>query len=81
MSDGDLETARRCSGHQPEERRGSGCVDYEIALTLVAKQRLARLATKEKIADELESRSRVILERLGVMSVVDASAVTGIVAG
>jgi class 3 adenylate cyclase/tetratricopeptide (TPR) repeat protein len=43
---------------------------YEVALTLAAKQRLTVLAGDSKAAHELELRSKVILDRLGVVAVV-----------
>jgi hypothetical protein len=47
---------------------------YEEALTLVAQRSLARLAGNAQLANDLEARSRTILDRLGVMTVVEPAA-------
>jgi tetratricopeptide (TPR) repeat protein len=73
LNDGDLEAASEALDISLKSAQDLDA-DYEIALTLVARQRLARLCGKEKIADELESQSRLILERLGVVSVVEPPA-------
>jgi class 3 adenylate cyclase/tetratricopeptide (TPR) repeat protein len=49
---------------------------YEVALTLIAQQRLARLAADDTAADELAERSTVLLDRLGVINVADTTVVT-----
>ncbi len=48
---------------------------YEEALTLVAQRHLAQLTEDFGLAGELEARSKVILDRLGVLSVFDKDAV------
>ena len=79
MSDGDLDgalDALKISLHSAEDQDAA----YEVALTLLAQQRLARLTANGALADELESRSKVILDKLGVTNVVDTVAVGGIAA-
>jgi class 3 adenylate cyclase/tetratricopeptide (TPR) repeat protein len=73
MSDGDLEAAGEALDISLQSAQDLDA-GYEIALTLVAKQRLARLSANDEVADELESPSTVILERLGVISVVEPPA-------
>ncbi len=46
---------------------------YEVALTLLVQQRLARLTGHEPVAEELEVRSQVIFDRLGVIAVADTN--------
>ncbi|MGO9344724.1 MAG: adenylate/guanylate cyclase domain-containing protein [Acidimicrobiales bacterium] len=48
---------------------------YEIALTLVAQQRLARLSANDPLGYELEIRSKVILDQLGVVKATDTASV------
>jgi hypothetical protein len=50
---------------------------YEVALTLVAQRSLARLTGNDQLASDLEAPSRTILDRLGVMAVVEPPSAAG----
>ena len=50
---------------------------YEVALTLVAQRSLARLSGNDQLASDLEARSTTILDRLGVMAVVEPPSAAG----
>jgi hypothetical protein len=54
---------------------------YEVALTLVAQRKLALLMAQDDKAAELESRYQLILDRLGVITVVEPSTVAASATG
>jgi class 3 adenylate cyclase/tetratricopeptide (TPR) repeat protein len=76
MSMGDLDgaaTALAVSLQSAQDLDAS----YEVALTLIAQRRLAHLTENDLLAKELDERSRIILDQLGVMTVVEPTVGAG----